>query len=144
MRQADIATTLALLFASGVRAAPAVNGNEYAVRVRSQGLDSSSVSSLPQGQKQQQQQGNGDNPGQDTSPAAGGVTGGAAEAAGGLVALPGQQLTAGELQDLPGGATASVVQSSAAATTAIEMPVVVETSAAVEEVASSVSRPFSS
>ncbi|KAI0553308.1 hypothetical protein F4679DRAFT_464238 [Xylaria curta] len=127
MRHTNLATTLALLFASGVYAVPARNAD---IRALQPGSNASPMPLQQPGIPGAQQQDNGSSAGQGETPAAGGVAGGSALQGGvvgapvGLVALPGEQFTTGGLQPLPGAATASAIQSSAA---------VVETSVAVVE-----------
>lgn len=148
MRQADVAATLALLLASGVYAVPARNANIHAVQLGSNG---SSLPSQQQGLQGNEQQDNDKGASQDENSPVGGAAGGnvlqggATSAAVGLVALPGQQLTTGGLQPLPGAVTASVIESSAAVvetSAAAETSAAVETSAALGEVASDVSSSY--
>lgn len=121
MRRTNIATALALALASSVYAVPARN---HGIRVVHREFDGSS------GALKQGFQGRGGNAG-------GEVQQNDAETAqgGGLVALPGGQVTTGGLQPLPGATTASVAESTAVAietSSAVEISAGTETSAAVE------------
>ncbi|KAI8630420.1 hypothetical protein F5Y19DRAFT_46230 [Xylariaceae sp. FL1651] len=127
MRHADLTAALALLIATSVHAVPARNSDFQAVQANQQASNNTSPpASSQQGPagKLQPLPTNGNNvgPGQsageagaDNSGKALQSNGAVANAATGLIALPGAQVTAGQLQALPGAATESAVQSSVAA-----------------------------
>lgn len=136
MRHVYLATTLVLLLGSSVHAVPTRDGNLRAIQLAQQ--QASGNSSLSQ-----QDDGNNAGQGQSSVAAGGqsvnggkGTQGGASSAAIGLVALPGQQVTTGELRPLPGGAAAVATTAVAQSSVAVS-----ETSALLGEVTSEVSKP---
>jgi hypothetical protein len=124
MRHTDFAATLAVLFATTAQAVPARNAAFNAIQVGQQLPNGSSSAGLQQGVTGNQQQGIVNSVGQnqpESKPEAGAVAGGgtspksAPGAPAGLAVLPSAQVTAGQLQPLPGAATQAAVQSSIAA-----------------------------